>query len=122
MGYEPLIDPPAPIYPLDKARAADHERDTSTTARGDTVASIELSRRRPLRFAGLSLDTVTGVAQWRGKNVPLSEDELEVLQVLMHNAGRIVSAAQVALQLGERPEAVERRIRALRGTLQAAGA
>src|SRR5579863_9128981 len=112
MGYEETFDHLTPLYPLAKGRRSEPAAKPYTAQR-DTVASVELGKRRTLRFCGLSLDTLTGAVQWRGRTLPLGEDEVEVLQVLMQNAGRILSTAQVALQLGERPDATERRIRAL---------
>lgn len=121
MGYEETFDRLTPLYPLAKGRPAEPTVKPEAPNR-DCVASIGLGKRRSLRFGGLSLDTLTGAAQWRGKTLPLSEDEVEVLQVLMLNAGRILSTAQLGLQLGDGPETTERRIRALHASLRVAGA
>lgn len=121
MGYEETVDRLTPLYPLAKGQLVEPPA-KPRKAKRDTVASIGLSNRRCLRFGGLSLDTLTGATQWRGKTLPISEDEVEVLQVLMQNAGRIMSTAQLAIQLGDSPETTERRIRALHASLRVAGA
>lgn len=121
MGYEPTINRPTPLYPLDETARPTPTRTRRAVAR-DTAQPVQLANRRPLRFGGLTLDVLTGVVQWRGRTLPLSEDEVEVLQVFMQNAGRILSGEQIAKHLGERLETAEARIRGLHGSLRLAGA
>lgn len=128
MGYEPTMNGPIPLFPTGEmtdetrskvpARAA---QGAARTSQHDSAGPLRLGTRRPLRFGGLSLDTLTGVVQWRGRAMPLEDDEVEVLQVLMQNAGRIVSTAQLASQLGEQLDVAEQRIRTLHGSLRVAG-
>lgn len=120
MGYEPTINQPIALYPHEETSATAPKRRRGHTA-SDTAHPVRLASRRPLRFGGLSLDVLTGVVQWQGRALPLTDDEVEVLQVFMQNAGRILSGAQLAKHLGERIETAEARIRGLHGSLRIAG-
>lgn len=123
MGYEEILESPTPLAPRkDRSRIEALRRPTGeTTPAHDTGRLAPLGSRRPLRFGGLSLDALTGRVQWRGRSVPLDEDEIEVLQALMQNAGRILSTEQLADELADEPESVEQRLRSLHGTLRVAG-
>ncbi len=122
MGYEPTIDPPITLFPRDEAAARQDQPETpARDPRRDTARREPLGVQRPLRFGGLSLDALTGRVEWQGKLLALREDEIELLQALMRNAGRILSPEQLASQLAERPELVEGRLRSLHGSLRVAG-
>jgi DNA-binding response OmpR family regulator len=119
MGYEPTIDAPIPLFPAKESAAASSLPKARTPR--ETGRREPLSRRHPLRFGGLALDTLTCALQWKGKPGELSEDEIEVLQVLMRNAGRILSPSQLAAHLVDQPPIVEERLRSLHASLRCAG-
>lgn len=121
MGYEPTINAPIPLFPADEAAPPARATAPKRPTQRETGRFERLGMRRPLRFGGLSLDVLTGVVHVRGKAVSLDEDELETLQVLMENAGRIISTTHLASQLNERPDVAEQRIRALHAALRLAG-
>jgi DNA-binding response OmpR family regulator len=77
--------------------------------------------RPSLRLGGLTLDRPTGAIHWHGKPLTLRARERETLAVLMANAGRILSLAQLATLLDVRVDAVEERVSALRMALRGAG-
>lgn len=110
MGYTPAFDA------IDATHSLTHEQ-------------IELARpfahareaRSVLRFGGLSMDTLTGVTFYRGKAVPLSAHERELLGVFLRRAGQIISREQIAATLGVGAGTLDARVQALRGDLKAAG-
>jgi len=120
VGYEPTIDAPIPLFPAKEigtgAPASQRQAPSRETGRREP-----LSNRRPLRFGGITLDALTGVVTWKGRPIALRENEVEVLHVLMLNAGRILSPSQIALHLADRPEVVEERLRSLHASLRCAG-
>jgi DNA-binding response OmpR family regulator len=114
---------PIPLYP--EVRMPDRGPDLAQVSlpRLAAVASRHASSaaRPSLRLGGLTLDKLTGAAQWYGKRLTLSARERATLMALMANAGRILSLAQLATLLDERVDAVEERVRALRAALHGAG-
>lgn len=120
MGYQPSIDAPIPLFPAEEARTGAPASQRQAPLR-ETGRRVPLGDRRPLRFGGLTLDTLTGVVQWKGRLIALREDEVEVLQVLMLNAGRILSPSQIAPHLADQPEVVEERLRSLHASMRCAG-
>jgi DNA-binding response OmpR family regulator len=122
VGYEPILDAPIPLTPSkDRSDRETLGNKAASTPVPETGRLAPLGDRRPLRFGGLSLDKLTGRVLWRGHSVTLDEEETETLQAFMRNAGRIVSVEQLAAELAERPERVERQVRSLHGTLSSAG-
>lgn len=108
MGFSPIFDTP----------------DTTTIL---SETNVDLLRpqgkqtvREVLRFGGLSLDSVTGAAHWRGKALTLSVPEREVLGELMRRAGQIVSRERLAIAVG-RGDTIDDRMRDLKITLKASG-
>lgn len=73
-----------------------------------------------LRFGGLTLNSMTGAAHWRGKALTLSIPERELLAELMRRAGQIVSRERLAITVG-RGDVLDERMRALKITLSAHG-
>jgi two-component system, OmpR family, response regulator QseB len=120
VGYEPTIDAPIPLFPA-KEVGTDASASRRRAPLRETGRREPLGDRRPLRFGGLRLDTLTGSVHWQGRPIALREDEVEVLHVLMLNAGRIVSTSQLALHLADRPEIVEERLRSLHASMRCAG-
>jgi two-component system OmpR family response regulator len=51
----------------------------------------------------LSLRPAERIAEWRGEAMELTSTEFNVLEVLMHNAGRVVSKAELSEQALGRP-------------------
>ena len=93
----------------------------------DTISAIRPLRsvRAPhevRRFRGLSVDLVTGDAQWRSEHIPMGKPERELLATLMRRAGQFTSRAQLAAELRISPREVDKRADALCGALRAAGA
>lgn len=108
MGFSPIFDTP----------------DTTTIL---SETNVDLLRpqgkqtvREVLRFGGLSLDSVTGAAHWRGKALTLSVPEREILGELMRRAGQIVSRERLAIAVG-RGDTIDDRMRDLKITLKASG-
>jgi len=109
MGYTPAFDTLSTTEAV-----ADH---AARTRPADTLGGV----RQILRFGGLAMDSLTGATSWRGKMVPLSLEEREVLSVLMRRAGQIVTRERLATLLGTTYDAVDRNIQDLRETLKNAG-
>jgi DNA-binding response OmpR family regulator len=120
VGYEPTIDAPIPLFPAKEIGTSASTSQRRALLR-ETGRCEPLGDRRPLRFGGLRLDTLTGAVHWQGRPIALREDEVEVLHVLMLNAGRILSTSQLALQLTNQPDVVEERLRSLHASLRCAG-
>lgn len=111
MGFTPTFDT---IH--DNGRLTDQRVETpriSIAARGP---------REILRFGGLSMDPVTGATYFRGKAVPLSVEERELLGILLRRAGQIISPERIAALLRVQVDAVAERIESLRADLRSAGA
>ncbi len=121
VGFEPTIDAPIPLFPAKETGTGAPAGQRRQAPLREIGRREPLGDRRPLRFGGLTLDTLTGVVQWKGRVVALREDEIEVLHVLMLNAGRIMSPSQLALHLADRPEGVEERLRSLHASMRCAG-
>ncbi|HLZ23695.1 MAG TPA: helix-turn-helix domain-containing protein [Ktedonobacterales bacterium] len=85
------------------------------------VLAHSRARHEVLRFGGLGFDPRTGAANWRGKTLALAVQDREVLGVLMHRAGQIVSRQSLTSLLGVPAERLERRMLQLREALKAAG-
>jgi DNA-binding response OmpR family regulator len=66
-----------------------------------------------LRFGGLTMDARTGLTRWRGRILELSLEERELLGVLLHHAGQILSTERLAVLLGKEIVLVEAHITAL---------
>lgn len=75
------------------------------------------NEREILRFGGLTLNTLTGAAHWRGKALTLSVPERELLAELMRRAGQIVSRERLAMALG-RGDMLDQRMDDLKATLR----
>ena len=60
-----------------------------------------------LRFGGLTMDARTGLTHWRGRMLELSLDERELLGILLHHAGQIISTERLAVLLGKEMTLVE---------------
>lgn len=60
-----------------------------------------------LRFGGLTMDARTGLTHWRGRMLELSLDERELLGILLHHAGQILSIERLAVLLGQEMTLVE---------------
>jgi DNA-binding response OmpR family regulator len=63
-----------------------------------------------LRFGGLTMDARTGLTHWRGRMLELSLDERELLGILLHHAGQILSIERLAVLLGQEMTLVEAHI------------
>jgi DNA-binding response OmpR family regulator len=63
-----------------------------------------------LRFGGLTMDARTGLTRWRGRMLELSLDERELLGILLHHAGQIISVERLAVLLGKEVALVEAHI------------
>ena len=57
----------------------------------------------PLEIGGVSLWPEKRRVQWRGRELPLTSIEFNVLEVLMRNAGRVVSKHEISEQALGRP-------------------
>src|SRR5258706_11364939 len=112
MGYETTIDAPEPLFPAGAPALPKISFPRPTATPGLVERRLVVSGR-VLRFGGLSLDRLTGVALWQGKALALGEEEHETLAALMEHSGRILSLSQIALLLGARQDAAERRLNAL---------
>jgi DNA-binding response OmpR family regulator len=81
------------------------------------LGSAELSGRSlpqgSLRFGGLTMDARTGLTRWRGRMLELSLDERELLGILLHHAGQILSTERLAVLLGKEMALVETHVTAL---------
>jgi DNA-binding response OmpR family regulator len=73
------------------------------------------------RFGGLIMDARTGVTHWRGRALELSLEERELLGVLLHHAGQIISTERIARQLGKEIQLMDAQISALSARLQQEG-
>ncbi len=108
MGFSPTFDSP----------------ELSTVLTDDHVDLVrprsKQNGREVLRFGGLTLDTVTGAAHWRGKALTLSVPERELLGELMRRAGQIVSRERLAIAIG-RGDVLDDRMCELKATLRASG-
>lgn len=107
MGFTPTFDTP------------------DMTVIAETSAEILRPRgnqnaREILRFGGLTLDSATGAAHWRGKALTLSVPERELLAELMRRAGQIVSRERLAIALG-RGDMLDERMDDLKSALRASG-
>ena len=95
--------------PFDTAR--NNDEDVVLAGR---LESAIVSQRAPtqasLRFGGLTMDTRTGLTHWRGRVLELSLDERELLGILLHHAGQILSTERLAVLLGKEITAVEAHI------------
>lgn len=54
-----------------------------------------------LQHNGLTLDEAAGTAEYQGKRTELTRNELRILQMLMRNAGNVVSRQQLMVHLWE---------------------
>lgn len=77
--------------------------------------------RALLRFGGLTMDTISGAVNWRGKQLKLATEERELLSVMLKCAGQIVSSERLSKTLGMSRDAVEQQMLALQATLKRAG-
>lgn len=66
-----------------------------------------------LRFGGLTMDARTGLTRWRGRMLELSLEERELLGILLHHAGQILSTERLAVLLGKEMASVETHVTAL---------
>ncbi|HEX9432096.1 MAG TPA: response regulator transcription factor, partial [Burkholderiales bacterium] len=57
----------------------------------------------PLEIGGVTLWPEKRRVQWRGRELPLTSIEFNVLEVLMRNAGRVVSKHEISEQALGRP-------------------
>jgi DNA-binding response OmpR family regulator len=57
----------------------------------------------PLEIGGVALWPEKRRVQWRGRELPLTSIEFNVLEVLMRNAGRVVSKSEISEQALGRP-------------------
>jgi len=73
------------------------------------------------RFGGLIMDARTGVTHWRGRALELSLEERELLGILLHHAGQILSAERIARQLGKDVQLIDAQINALSARLKQEG-
>ncbi len=110
MGYSPAFDTffsPEPTLYDDVARLPE-----------------EMERRTQplLRFAGLTMDPVTGATYYNGRRISLAREDRELLSVLLRRAGQIIRSERLATMMGTDSEAVDQRVQSLRKTLKAAGA
>lgn len=111
MGYTPAFD------------ALDTDATTESTYI-DLGRSLDATRmkREMLRFAGLSMDPISGVTYIRGKAVQLAASERELLSVMLRRAGQIVTRERLSGLLGVSGATLDERMDALRRQLKAAGA
>lgn len=72
------------------------------------IARIEGLLRRvnadahaPLRYGALILDEAAGAVELEGRRAELTRNELKILQLLMRNAGNVVSRQQLMVHLWE---------------------
>ncbi|MGZ3582633.1 MAG: hypothetical protein ACXWQ5_08195 [Ktedonobacterales bacterium] len=107
MGFSPTFDTP------DMTVIA--EADVELVRPQGKQKELEL-----LRFGGLTLNSMTGAAHWRGKALTLSVPERELLAELMRRAGQIVSRERLAITVG-RGDVLDERMRDLKITLSAHG-
>ena len=73
------------------------------------------------RFGGLIMDARTGVTHWRGRALELSLEERELLGILLHHAGQILSTERIARQLGKEMKLIDAHINALGARLKQEG-
>lgn len=107
MGFTPTFDTP--------------DMTVVTNASADLLRPRgKQSEREILRFGGLSLDSATGAAYWRGTALILSVPERKLLAELMRRAGQIVSRERLAMALG-RGDMLDERLCDLKATLRASG-
>ena len=73
------------------------------------------------RFGGLIMDARTGVTHWRGRALELSLEERELLGILLHHAGQILSTERIARLLGKEMQSIDAHINALSARLKQEG-
>jgi DNA-binding response OmpR family regulator len=73
------------------------------------------------RFGGLIMDSRTGVTHWRGRALDLSLEERELLGILLHHAGQILSPERIAGLLGKEVKLIDAHINALGARLKQEG-
>jgi DNA-binding response OmpR family regulator len=84
--------------------------------------SVALLRRvRPLRIGAYTVDATTSVIRWRGETLRLSQDDRQMLHVLLQHAGQILSCERLATLLQTASNKVDAQILSLRTALEAAG-
>ena len=111
MGYSPIFD------------TVDHSETDLDRVTGAAIGAHVLTHSRDqLRFGGLSVDTATGIATWRGKPVFLGLKDRETLTIMLRRAGQILSNRNLARMMGTSVYEAEQRVRTLRAHLKEAGA
>ena len=84
--------------------------------------SVALLRRvRPLRIGAYTVDATTSVIRLRGEMLRLSQDDRQMLHVLLQHAGQILSCERLATLLQIASNKVDAQILSLRTALEAAG-
>lgn len=112
-----------PLAPMRREAAVESDLIAYSAAitRPADVLSSALRSRRILRCGGLAMDAVTGATSWRGKTFALPVADRELLRVFLRRAGQIISRQRLAATLGISTEMLDRRVKAVRETLQSAG-
>lgn len=79
------------------------------------------AKRARQQFRGFALDASSGAIQWHDRLLILTEDECQLLRLLVKHAGRILSLAEISQALDERQEIVEQRLHTLCVALRSQG-
>ncbi len=84
--------------------------------------SIALLRRvRPMRIGAYTMDATTNMIRWRGETLRLSQNDRQMLHVMLQHAGQILSSERLAALLQIASDKVDAQIHSLRIALEAAG-
>ena len=88
----------------------------------DSTSGISLLPTiRTLRVGAYTVDAKTAAIRWRGESLRLSDEQRQMLRVLLHHAGQILSCERLASLLNTTADRIDMRIAALRASLEAAG-
>jgi DNA-binding response OmpR family regulator len=98
--------------PFDTVRNSDEEAVLAGHLESNSPSG-HAPRQGSLRFGGLTMDARTGLTHWRGRMLELSLEERELLGILLHHAGQILSLERLAVLLDKEMTVVETHITAL---------
>jgi DNA-binding response OmpR family regulator len=103
----------------------DTSDDVDSTLLDSHISDIAIYETRatksPLRYGGFTMDIRTGVTHWRGRVLELSLEERELMGILLHHAGQILSTERFARLLRTEPRLVDVRMSALAARLKQGG-
>lgn len=80
-----------------------------------------LTPMKPIRVGAYVVDRQTTVIRWRGEPLRLSEEQRQMLHVMLQHAGQIMSCERLASLVRTPAETIDARISSLRAALEAAG-